>query len=89
LRVGRFIAEKCERQAQAQAELKVLYGEYKKFCEASGEPVLSEKAFSQRLENRKLVKGNDSRSRRVCFRGIKLRPNYDDPEAWVETDTTK
>jgi phage/plasmid-associated DNA primase len=78
--IGRFITEKCERHPQARVELKVLYPAYKKFCDASGEPRLSEKAFSQRLEGHKLVKGNDSRSRRACFRGITSSEQF----AWSE-----
>jgi putative DNA primase/helicase len=77
--VGRFITEKCERHPQARVELKVLYPAYKKFCDASGEATLSEKAFSQRLEGHELVKRNDSRSRRACFHGIRLRDDLADP----------
>jgi putative DNA primase/helicase len=82
--VGRFISECCERHPQALAELKDLYAAYKKFCETTGETVMSQKSFSQKLEAQNLVKGsNDSRSRRVRFQGIRLRPNDDDPEAWL------
>jgi putative DNA primase/helicase len=82
--VGRFISECCERHPQALAELKKLYANWKRFCETSGEQILSEKSFSQKLESQQnLIKGQDSRSRRVIFRGIRLRPNYDEPEAWV------
>jgi putative DNA primase/helicase len=82
--VGRFIAERCERHPQAQEELKKLYADWKRFCETSGEQILSEKSFSQKLESQQnLIKGQDSRSRRVIFRGIRLRPNYDEPEAWA------
>jgi putative DNA primase/helicase len=82
--VGRFIAERCEIHPQAQEELKKLYAEWKRFCETSGEQILSEKSFSQKLESQQnLIKGQDSRSRRVRFQGIRLRPNYDEPEAWV------
>ena len=91
--VGRFLAERCERQPQAHVELKKLYTEWKRFCEASGEPMLTEKSFSQKLEGqRQLIKGQDSRSRRVVFRGIRLRPKDDDPEYWVsslDADTLK
>ena len=80
--VGRFISECCERHPQALAELKDLYAAYKKFCETTGETVMSQKSFGQKLEAQNLVKGsNDSRSRRVRFQGIRLRPNYDDPES--------
>ena len=72
--VGRFIAERCERHPQAHDELKVLYGEFRKFTDASGDPVLSEKAFSRKLEGQNLVKYKHPRTRRVCFRGIRLRP---------------
>ena len=45
---------------------------------------MSQKSFSQKLEGQNLVKGsNDSRSRRVRFQGIRLRPKEDDPEAWL------
>ena len=81
--VGRFISECCERHPQAQAELKDLYAAYKRFCETTGETVMSQKSFSQKLEGQNLVKGNDSRSRRVRFQGVRLRPKDDDPEAWV------
>jgi hypothetical protein len=61
-------------------ELRALYPEYKKFCEAAGEPLLSEKSFSQKLEAQAgLIKRNDSRSRRACFRGIRLRTDSDAP----------
>jgi putative DNA primase/helicase len=83
--VGRFISECCERHPQALAELKDLYAAYKKFCETTGETVMSQKSFSQKLEAQNLVKGNDSRSRRVRFQGIRLRPKDDDPEAWVSS----
>jgi phage/plasmid-associated DNA primase len=83
--VGRFISECCERHPQAQAELKDLYAAYKRFCETTGETVMSQKSFSQKLEGQNLVKGNDSRSRRVRFQGIRLRPKDDDPEAWVSS----
>ena len=67
--VGRFISECCERHPQALAELKDLYAAYKKFCETTGETVMSQKSFSQKLEAQNLVKGsNDSRSRRVRLR---------------------
>ena len=72
--VGRFIAEKCERHPQAQASLKELYAAWKEYSEASGERFLSEKVFSQKLESPALSKGQDSRTRRVFFRGIRLRP---------------
>ena len=65
---------------QAREELKVLYPEWKRFCEASGEPVLSEKTFSQKLEGQNLIKTKDLRSRRVCFRGLRLRPNSMSPK---------
>ncbi len=82
--VGRFLSERCERHPQAVAELKKLYSEWKWFCERSGEQILSEKSFSQKLEGqRHLIKGQDSRSRRVIFRGIRLRPKDHDPESWV------
>jgi hypothetical protein len=72
------------RHPQAQAELKKLYADWKRFCETSGEQIISEKSFSQKLESQQnLIKGQNSRSRRVIFRGIRLRPNYDEPEAWV------
>jgi hypothetical protein len=70
---------------RAQEELKALYPEWKRFCEASVEPVSSEKTFSQKLERKNLIKTKGSRSRRVCFRGLRLRPNYDEPEAWVSS----
>lgn len=72
--VGRFIAEKCERHPQAQVSLKDLYAAWKEYSEASGERFLSEKVFSQKLESPALSKGQDSRTRRVFFRGIRLRP---------------
>jgi putative DNA primase/helicase len=78
--VGRFMAERCERHSAAHAELKDLYAEWKKFSAASGEADMSQKSFSQKLEGQNLVKGNDSRSRRVIFHGIRLRPNDDKPE---------
>jgi putative DNA primase/helicase len=81
--VGRFISECCERHPQALAELKDLYAAYKKFCETTGEADMSQKSFSQKLEVQNLAKGNDSRSRRVRFQGIRLRPKHDDPEAWL------
>jgi hypothetical protein len=81
--VGRFISECCERRSQALAELKDLYIAYKKFCETTGEAGMSQKSFSQKLEGQNLAKGNDSRSRRVRFQGIRLRPKDDDPEAWL------
>jgi putative DNA primase/helicase len=81
--VGRFISECCERHPQAQAELKDLYAAYKKFCETTGEADMSQKSFSQKLEVQNLVKGNDAKSRRVRFQGIRLRPNYDDPDSWL------
>jgi putative DNA primase/helicase len=77
--VGRFISECCERRPQALAELKDLYTAYKKFCETTGEAGMSQKSFSQKLEAQNLVKGsNDSRSRRVRFQGIRLRPKDDE-----------
>jgi hypothetical protein len=39
---------------------------------------MSEKAFSQKLENHRFVKGKHPRTRRVWFRGIKLRPKEED-----------
>lgn len=84
--IGRFIAERCDRHEQAQEELKNLYAVWKKFSEASGEAPLSEKSFSQKLEGQKFVKTKHPRSRRVCFRGIRLRPQDDEPISWVEAD---
>jgi putative DNA primase/helicase len=84
--VGRFLAQRCERCPQAQAELKDLYREYKRHCETSGEPVLSEKSFSQRLEsNHRLKKGQDPKSRRVRFQGVSLRqPDAEpDDDSWT------
>ena len=81
--VGRFLAERCERQPQAQVQLKDLYAAWKKFCVEAGEADMSKKSFSQKLEGQNLVKGNDLRSRRVRFQGIRLRPKDDDPEVWL------
>jgi putative DNA primase/helicase len=83
--VGRFLAERCERHPQALVELRDLYAAWKKFCIESGEADMPQKSFSQKLEGQNLVKGNDSRTRRVRFQGIKLRPKEDDPEAWPDT----
>jgi putative DNA primase/helicase len=83
--VGRFLAERCERHPQALVELRDLYAAWKKFCTESGEADMPQKSFSQKLEGQNLVKGNDSRTRRVRFQGIKLRPKEDDPEAWPDT----
>ena len=75
--VARFILERCQRHPQAVEEMKSLYLGWKKFCEDSGEPVTSEKSFSQKLESHGLVKRKDSRSRRVCLSGIRLLPKDD------------
>lgn len=55
-----------------------------KSSKASAEPVLSQKSFSQKLEGQTLVKAIESGSRRVYFRGIRLRPKDDEPEAWLD-----
>ncbi len=79
--VGRFIAECCQKQPLALAELKDLYAAYTKYCETTGEQALSQKSFSQKLEAQPgLVKGQDSRSRRVRFEGIRLLPKEDEDE---------
>jgi hypothetical protein len=41
---------------------------------------MSQKSFSQKLEGQNLIKGNDSRSRRVRFQGIRLRPKENEFE---------
>jgi putative DNA primase/helicase len=84
--IGRFIAVKCERHPQAQVELKDLYAEWKTYCVATGETHVSEKSFSQKLEGQKLIKDKDSRSRRVRFCGIRLRPQGEDEELWSKDE---
>ncbi len=84
--VGRFISERCERHPEALEEVQALYREWKRFCEASGEPVTSQKSFNEKLENGNgLIKGNHPRSRRACFKGIKLRPRDDAPGMWLDS----
>jgi putative DNA primase/helicase len=82
--IGRFIAERCERHPQAHEELKKLYAAWKEFAAAAGETVVSEKSFSQKLEGQNLVKAKGSRSRRICFRGIKLRLKEDEAEFLIK-----
>ncbi len=76
--IGRFIAERCELHPSFEQERLALYAEWKKFAEASGEQMITEKAFSQKLANHGFKKGHHSRTRRVVFRAIRLRPKDDD-----------
>jgi putative DNA primase/helicase len=47
--VGRFIAERCECHPHFKEESQSLYAEWKRFSEASGEAILSQKSFNQKL----------------------------------------
>ena len=88
--VGRFLAERCERHPQAVVELKDLYAVWKEFATASGEPPLSEKAFSQRLEKVPgFFKKQHPKTRRACFYGLCLRPKDEDFKTWHEADMPK
>jgi putative DNA primase/helicase len=85
--IGRFIAECCELEPGADEELKALYAAWEPYRTRSGEPAISEKAFGQRLEGQKLQKGQDSRTRRVCFKGIRLRrQEFDGGLSCIERD---
>jgi putative DNA primase/helicase len=83
--IGRFIKEKCDlADKSASEDVSDLYNSYKEWCDAFGERPISTKRFSQNLSDRKIQKGQNSKTRRALFRGIRLlerpRPKWEASE---------
>jgi putative DNA primase/helicase len=71
--IGRFLKERCYLGDQSASEdVSDLYASYKEWCEVGGERAMSTKRFSQNLSDRKLQKGQNSKTRRALFRGVRL-----------------
>jgi putative DNA primase/helicase len=73
--LGRFIDERCEIIAldpSALTQATELFDKWKSWCEATGDYAGTQKSFSRKFEARGYDRAKDPKTRRACFRGIKL-----------------
>jgi putative DNA primase/helicase len=75
--LAEWMREKCHRSATSYALTSDLFASWKSWAEAAGEPVGTQKRFSQVLEDRGLVKRLQGGTGRSGFDGIRLLINYE------------
>jgi phage/plasmid-associated DNA primase len=78
-----FIAESCELNSAAPTGVRGLFEGFKKFWDGSGTRApMSQESFSQKLERHGLIKGQDSKSKRVLFLGTYLKRLAGTEDSW-------
>ena len=77
--VGRFVDDCCVMNPQATVLASALFAAYRKWCEGVGEKESSQKAFGQRLEEKRFKAGRNNRAR--FWTGIHLPAADQDGDA--------
>jgi putative DNA primase/helicase len=70
--IGRWIADRCARSADAVTDTRVLYRDFKSWATGAGEFVVTEKRFSQRVASMGFAKKLHPATRRAGFAGLAL-----------------
>jgi putative DNA primase/helicase len=76
--LGAWIEERCETDKSREGLTRDMYNDYKAWAKAANEYVLSERRFSQSLENLRFRQFNAVGTRRSTFSGIGLRGSNDE-----------
>ena len=80
--VGRWIEERCRRDANATATTHDLFADWRDWCAETGEHVGTEKHFAQALIQRGYERWRHPKNRKMGFRGIELLGEFEfDPGA--------
>jgi putative DNA primase/helicase len=69
-KLGRWIAQRCVEGVQCESLTRTLYRDYRSWSAAAGEFWMSEKTFSEELEERGYLKAQHPKTRQSMFRGI-------------------
>ena len=80
--VGRWMEERCRRDANATATTHDLFADWREWCASTGEHVGTEKRFAQALIHRGCERWQHPKTRKMGFRGIELLGEFEfDPGA--------
>ena len=80
--VGRWLEERCRRNAKATATTHDLFADWREWCAQTGEHVGTEKHFAQAVAQRGCERWRHPKNRKMGFRGIELLGEFEfDPGA--------
>lgn len=72
--VGGFVDACCEVTPSGDESAKDLYEEYSAWCKGEGREPISQTKFGKSISNRGLEKHRESKTGRIRYKGIKLKP---------------
>ena len=78
--IASWIDERCEIKATYWASAGSLFASWKNWAEQAGEYVGSQKAFSEKLQNRGMIPSRHGKSRERAFDGIRLIEGEEPPQ---------